>query len=142
MPIGLLGIATGAVNIGKKIFGGIKRRQEKRIAKKAQNLLESQTRLSDAARKFGFTPTIVDDEQFDLSQVNSLINPQRGSLALSSAANALFAVKGGDAENVRPSAANVALEERAKMPGPGNVNPMILIGGALVLILLFISKRR
>lgn len=139
MPIGLLGIATGAVNIGKKIFGGIKRRQEKRIAKKAQNLLESQTRLSDAARKFGFTPTIVDDEEFDLSQVNSLINPQRGSLSLSSAANSLFAIKG---ENIAPSAANVALEERAKMPGPGNVNPMILIGGALVLILLFISKRR
>lgn len=140
MPIGALGIASGAIKLGQKIFGGFKKRQEKRIARKAQTLIESQTRLSDAARKFGFTPTIVDDERFDISQVNSLINPSRGSLSLSSAANALFAVKGGDQDAIRPTAANVALEERVQ--GPGNVNPMLLIGGALVLILLFISKRR
>src|SRR5688572_17329788 len=35
MPLPLLAIATGAINIGKKLFGGIKARQQKKKAKRA-----------------------------------------------------------------------------------------------------------
>ncbi len=135
----LLGIAGGALKIGQKLFGGIKKRREAKIAKKAQNLLEQQTKFNSLSAKFGFTPGVVQDDAFE--QIQSLINPGAGTQSISSAANALLNLKGGG-EAIQPTAANVALEERVQMSGPGNVNPMLLIGGALVLILLFISKRR
>jgi len=138
----LLGIAGGAVKIGQKIFGGIKNRREKKIAKKAQALLEQQTRLTKfntISQKFGFTPGIVGDTD-NSDELGFLINPGAGTQSLSSAANALFNRK-GDPEALKPTSASVALDEREN-PGPGKVNPMLLIGGAFVLILLFISKRR
>lgn len=137
MPIGLLGIAQGAVAIGQKLFGGIKKRREAKIAKKAQRLLEQNSSLQNAARKFGFSTGIV-EQRSDLEAINSLINPGGGLQAISGAANNLLMMKGNQ-EAIQPTAANVALEER--VTGPGRVNPMLLIGGAFILILLFITKR-
>jgi len=136
----LLGIAGGAVKIGQKIFGGIKKRRENKIAKKAQNLLEQQTKFNTLSSKFGFTPGIVGDNEA-FAQIQSFINPGAGTQSISSAANALLNSK-GSFEAIQPTAANVALEERTQANGLGNVNPMLLIGGAFILILLFISKRR
>lgn len=132
-----LGIAQGAIKVAQKIFGGFKKRKEKKIARKAQQLLESQTQLTNASKRFG-VPGIVADN-VDFSQIQSLINPGGGLQAISGAANNLLMLKGNQ-EAIQPTAANVALEERT-LGGPGRVNPMLLIGGAFILILLFITKR-
>jgi hypothetical protein len=138
MPIGLLGIATGAVKIGQKIFGGIKKRQEAKIEKKAAALVDRQNKLASASALFG-TPGIVQSSNQDLlSSLKSLIKPDAGLQSISSAGNSLAALK-GDNENIQPTAANVALKERVK-DSRGGVNPMVLIGAALALLLL-IKKR-
>lgn len=51
MAIGLLGIASGAVKVGQKIFQGIKNRKEKKIEKKAAALVEAQEKKGSSGRQ-------------------------------------------------------------------------------------------
>jgi len=149
MGLGILAIAKGAFNIGQKIFGGIKKRQERKIEKRANQLVERERKLAEADAFFGGstlpirTPGIVQEANTEkvglFGRIQSLINPEAGTQAISSAANNLLLAKGGNLEN--PVASNAAIAERENN-GPGKVNPMLLIGGAFILILLFISKKR
>jgi hypothetical protein len=136
----LIGIAAGAVKVGQKIFQGIKKRKEKKIEKLATKIADQRSTIAKVNSIA--TPGIFasqGDNTDALASLKSLINPSAGLQSISSAANNLQDLKGG-AEEIQPTAANVALQERASGAGP--VNPMLLIGGAFILILLFISKKR
>jgi len=140
MAIGLLGIASGALKIGQKIFAGVKKRREAKIEKKAQNLVDAQDKLAAQVAKFGgfgLVDVASSDKLDVMKSIKSFINPDQGTMAVSGAANALNTIKGGG-ESIMPTAANVALQERTSKGGFNFdfKNPIVLVGIALLGFLL------
>lgn len=116
MALPLLAVAQGAFNIGKKIFGGIKARQEKKKAKRAAKQLAKDSALAELAEKFGI-----------------------GSSAVSAAGNSLVAQKvaKGEPEEIVPVTPG---QEPSK---PNNQNQMtLIIAGAVAVIALLLFKKR
>ena len=115
MPLPLLGIAQGAFNIGKKIFGGIKARQAKKKEKRAAKQLEKDNALANFAQSLGL-----------------------GSTAVSQAGNMLQAAKSAAGqEDVSPSAESPKGNDGMKSP---LVIGAIVIGGFVLLKALKIIK--
>ena len=116
----VLGIASGALQIGKKIFGKIKeRRQEK--ANKA------------AARA-----------QFANDKINSILGNLSDEQKLSSSGNAVASMKAMFSSTPSFTLPTDYKEVRAKTAGTGGMggmNPMVLIGVSLIAILFLFKKR-
>jgi len=158
MAIGLVSIATGAAKIAGKIFQGVKVRREEKIEKKAAQLVDQRTKLASLNNLFnpdnepwlGNSPGIVSGSNPVQSVVRRilnpqpakpqpsapLINPEAGSLAISGAANNLMDAKAGMIMPVSGSQ-----QQNQGFNDPNKINPMLLIGGAFIVLLLFISKR-
>lgn len=135
MGLGILAIAQGAIKIGQKIFQGVKARKEAKIEKAANRLEIQRSSLADVS-KF-FTPGIVQSNPNLLGQLGSLINPSAGLQAISGAGNALAMAKG----DVQPQNANMAAGEQVGGNAGGGMNPILLIGAGIVLLLLLMKKR-
>jgi hypothetical protein len=133
----LLGIASGAVNIAKKIFEGVKNRKDKKIEKKATALLDAQNQKAAIDNKLG-----------------ALFSSMGGAdtKVQSGSGNVLASLKGAFSPN--PAIANFQPrtgaqavqeinQEAAKASnGGGGMNPMYLILGAGVLLLFFFKRGR
>lgn len=132
MAIGLLGIASGAVKVGQKIFQGIKNRKEKKIEKRAAALVEAQEKKAAVEGKFG--------------ALFSTMGAAEGTQAISGSGNFLAGIKSAftpskEIANFQPvsgAQAVVKQNEQAAAAAGGGMNPMyLLIGGALLLLLVF-----
>ena len=80
--MGLLGsIANGALKIGKKIYTGIKERKEKKVEKKAEQLLKAQQDAANIGLKLEGTGLISGSGNI-INQIKGLINPSSGAVAV------------------------------------------------------------
>lgn len=148
MAIGLLGIATGAAKVAGKIFKGVQKRREAKVEKRVQALFDAQEKKAQIDSLFR-TPPIVATDKVDsikkpsfISSLGSLIDPGAGTQAISGAANTLQDVKGG-VMNLTPISGAQAIAESSRSNNDVNrVNPMLLIGGAVLVAILFLMKRR
>lgn len=135
MAIGLLGIASGAVKVGQKIFQGIKNRKEKKIEKKAAALVEAQEKKAAVDGKIG--------------ALFASMGGSEGTQIQSGSGNFLAGIKSAFSPNptianFQPVSGAMAVNNQNKEAAAaagGGMNPMILIGAALVLILLIFKKR-
>jgi hypothetical protein len=145
MAIGVFAIAQGAAKVAGKLFTAVKNQRDKKVQKAANRLLDAQTRQLRVNQVFNTPGIIQNNDPVDslkkpkfISSLGSLINPDAGSLAISGAANALQAVKGG--EPVNPRNAQLVAEE---VSGGSNMkfDPKWLLYGAIALIAFpFIKK--
>lgn len=135
MAVGLLGIASGAAKIGQKIFQGVKNRKEKKIEKRAAALVEAQEKKAIVENKYGAIFSSMGGE---------------GTQAISGSGNFLAGIKGAFSPNPNiaaftPISGAMAVqkqnEDLAQSQGSPKMNPLILIGAGLVLVLLFFKKR-
>lgn len=133
----LLGIAKGAIKIGQKIFQGIKNRKEKKVEKKAAALVEAQQKQAQVQGKIG--------------EVFSSLGGA-DTQVISGAGNFLAGIKSAFSPNetianFQPVSGAVAVnqqnEKAARVSGGmmGGMNPMYLLIGAGVLLLLIFKKR-
>lgn len=141
MPVGVLGIATGAARVAGKLFQGVKRRREERVEKAAERLVEAQNRAAKVNTLFTASPVLADpDLKIDrpglISRFKDLIDPGAGLQAISGAANNLQNVK----QVVSPISGAQAIAQQSE--DRNKVNPMLLIGGAVLVAILFLMKRR
>jgi hypothetical protein len=148
-----LGIASGAIKIGQKIFGKIKEKREAKVEKKAAALVAAQNKAAAS-----------DDK------IASILGTLGGSQAVSSSGNALAGLKalitgaapvaavnpqpattpnfypemGSLAGNgVRASKASYQeVRDQREGGGSGGNNKMLLIIGGAALVLLLIFKKR
>jgi len=135
MAIGLLGIASGAVKVGQKIFQGIKNRKEKKIEKRAAALVEAQEKKAAVEGKFG--------------ALFSTMGANEGTQAISGSGNFLAGIKGAFTtnkaiENFQPQTGAQAVAQQnnaAAAASGGGMNPMYLIAAGAIL-LLFVFKKR
>lgn len=129
----LLGIASGALKIGQKIFQGIKNRKEKKVEKKAQALVDAQNKQATVNEKIG--------------AVFASMGGGQGTQAISASGNLLAGIKAAFSPNkdiaaFQPvSGANAVAKQNADAAGGGGMNPMFLLLGAGLLILLIFKKR-
>ncbi len=80
--MGLLGaIANGSLKIGKKIYTGIKERKEKKVEKKAEQLLKAQQDAANIGLKLEGTGLISGSGNI-INQIKGLINPSSGAVAV------------------------------------------------------------
>ena len=131
-----LAIATGAVKIGQKIFQGIKNRKEKKVEKKAAALVEAQNKQAQVEGTIGklFSSMGGNDTQ-----------------VISGSGNFLAGIKSAFSPNeaianFQPVSGAVAVNQQNKEAarvsgGMGGMNPMYLLIGAGVLLLLIFKKR-
>lgn len=117
----LIAIATSAVKVGQKIFSGIQKRKEKRIEKKSTALNDQRSELAKASDFFGSKG----------NPLQTFINPTAGGMALSDAAENLSNLKGG--------AIDPQQRQQSASASP-SINPMFLILGGAVLLILFFKK--
>jgi hypothetical protein len=132
----LLGIASGAIKIGQKIFQGIKNRKEKKVEKKAQALVDAQNKQAQVEGKIG--------------KLFSTMGGQ-DTQVISGSGNFLAGIKSAFSPNetianFQPVSGAVAVnqqnEKAARVSGGmGGMNPMYLLIGAGVLLLLIFKKR-
>lgn len=135
MAVGLLGIASGAVKIGQKIFQGIKNRKEKKIEKRAAALVEAQEKKAAVEGKFG--------------ALFSTMGAAQGTQAISGSGNFLAGIKSAftpksEIANFQPvsgAQAVVKQNEQAAAAAGGGMNPMYLLIAGAVLLLLVFKKR-
>jgi len=133
MAIGLLGIASGAVKVGQKIFQGIKNRKEKKVEKRAAALVAAQEKKSQVDGKIGALFSTMGGE---------------GTQAISGSGNFLAGIKGAfttnkEIANFQPQTGAQAIKTQnieAASSG-GGMNPMYLIAAGAVLLLLVFKKR-
>lgn len=133
--MGLLGIASGAVKVGQKIFQGIKNRKEKKIEKKAAALVEAQEKKAAVEGKFG--------------ALFSTMGAAEGTQAISGSGNFLAGIKSAFTtnkaiENFQPQTGAQAIvkqNEQAAAAAGGGMNPMYLLIAGAVLLLLVFKKR-
>lgn len=131
-----LAIATGAIKIGQKIFQGIKNRKEKKVEKKAAALVEAQNKQAQVEGTIGklFSSMGGNDTQ-----------------VISGSGNFLAGIKSAFSPNeaianFQPVSGAVAVNQQNKEAarvsgGMGGMNPMYLLIGAGVLLLLIFKKR-
>jgi hypothetical protein len=131
-----LAIATGALKIGQKIFQGIKNRKEKKVEKKAAALVEAQNKQAQVN-----------------GQIGALLSSMGGndSQVISGSGNFLAGIKSAFSPNeaianFQPVSGAVAVNQQNKEAarvsgGMGGMNPMYLLIGAGVLLLLIFKKR-
>ena len=128
-----LAIATGAIKIGQKIFQGIKNRKEKKVEKKAAALVEAQNKQAQVEGTIGklFSSMGGNDTQ-----------------VISGSGNFLAGIKSAfsPTANFQPVSGAVAVNQQNKEAarvsgGMGGMNPMYLLLGAGVLLLLIFKKR-
>lgn len=125
----LLGIASGALKIGQKIFAGIKNRKEKKAEKKAAQAAQAKARAESVA--------------FKIDSLQGLISPDAGSQSISGAGNLLANIKaqlGGSVNPANPSQAVQA--QNAALASGGGFNPMYVMIGFGALLILFLLKKR
>lgn len=128
----LLGIASGALKIGQKIFQGIKNRKEKKVEKRAQALIDAQEKQAQVQGKIGAV----------LSTMGG-----NDSQVISGAGNFLAGIKSAFTPNqaianFQPvSGAQAVNQQNRALNSPGGMNPMYLLIGAGLLILLIFKKR-
>lgn len=136
MPVGLLGIASGAVKVGQKIFQGIKNRKEKKIEKKAAALVQAQEKKAAVDNKIG--------------ALFASMGGSEGTQVVSGSGNFLAGIKSAFSPNpaianFQPVSGAVAVnnqnKEAAAAQSGGKMNPIILIVAGLA-VLLFIFKKR
>lgn len=145
MAIGLLGIATGAAKVAGKIFQGVQKRRDAKVEKKVQQLVDAREKKAAIDSLFTTSPVLADPnlgkvkKPSFISSLGSLIDPGAGTQAISGAANTLQDIKGG-AMNITPiSGAQAVADNRNDV---NRVNPILLIGGAVLMVILFLMKRR
>lgn len=134
MPV-LSAIAAGAVNVGKKIFDGIKNRKDKKIEKKAAALVAAQEGKANVENKYG--------------ALFATMGGGEGTRAISGSGNFLAGIKNAFSPNpavanFQPVSGAMAVQKQnadAAQAQGGGMNPMILLLGGAVL-LLFIFKKR
>ena len=131
-----LAIATGAIKIGQKIFEGIKNRKEKKVEKKAAALVEAQNKQAQVEGTIGklFSSMGGNDTQ-----------------VISGSGNFLAGIKSAfspsqPTANFQPVSGAIAVNQQNKEAarvsgGMGGMNPMYLLLGAGVLLLLIFKKR-
>jgi hypothetical protein len=129
----LLGIAAGALKIGQKISQGIKNRKEKKVEKKAQALIDAQNKQAQVEGKIGAV----------LSTMGG-----NDSQVISGAGNFLAGIKSAFTPNeniaaFQPISGAQAVQKQNQdaAGGMGGMNPMYLLIGAGVLLLLIFKKR-
>lgn len=134
MPVGLLGIASGAVKVGAKIFQGIKNRKEKKVEKRAAALVEAQNKKAQVEGKIGAIFSTMGGADTKV---------QSGSGNFLAGIKSAFSPNPAIA-NFQPVSGAVAVNQQNKEAAAaagGGMNPMILIGAGLVLLLLIFKKR-
>lgn len=125
----LIGIASGAIKIGQKIFQGVKARKEKKAEKKA-------AQAAKAAQK-------ADDVSTKIAALQGLISPDAGSQSISGAGNLLAMLKGESGQAVNPASPSTAVaKQNAALEQQGGGNMMYVIIGVVALVVLFLFKRR
>jgi hypothetical protein len=120
----LLGIASGAIKIGQKIFQGIKNRKEKKVEKKAAALVEAQNKQAQVEGKIGklFTSMGGEDTRVIsgsgnfLAGIKSAFSPSEPTASFQPVSGAI--------------AVNQQNKEAARVSG-GGMNPMYLLLGAV-----------
>lgn len=136
MAIGVLGIASGAIKVGQKIFEGVRNRKEKKIEKRAAALVDAQQKKAVVDGKIGALFTTMGGAE--------------GAQGISGSGNFLAGIKGAFSPNpaianFQPVSGAMAVnqqnEKAAAAVSPGGMNPLILIGAGLVLVLLIFKKR-